>query len=95
MNHLTEKGTDSNQVQLPEEEPKEEIQDAIMEEKQFEIDQQRRKVIGEEKRLMEEMKRQNEVEMMMEILNKSKSTKGKVTDLTNLNITFDYEGRII
>ena len=66
-----------------------------MEEKQFEIDQQRRKVIGEEKRLMEEMKRQNEVEMMMEILNKSKSTKGKVTDLTNLNITFDYEGRII
>lgn len=60
-----------------------------------EIQAQRRKIIGEEKRLMEELKRHQEMEAMMEVLNRTK-TDGQNADLQNSsNVTFDYEGKIM
>ena len=54
---------------------------------------QRKRVVGEEKRIMEEMKRQNEVDIMLEILKRS-HLPGAVGDGSQ-SITFDYEGKIM
>ena len=64
-----------------------------LDEKDYDIMAQRRKIVGEERRIKEEMKRTKEVEVMMDIMNKSKSGKGM--DLANANVTFDDEGRLI
>lgn len=65
-------------------------------------------MIGEEKRIMEEMKRQQEIDMMYEIMQKNakKYTEnasngdgnqhnGRGSGSNNHNITFDFEGKII
>ena len=64
----------------------------MTEEEEAMIYNQRKRVVGEEKRIMEEMKRQQEIDVMLEIMRKSQ-TKGN-TDPAQ-NITFDYEGKII
>lgn len=52
----------------------------------------RKKIIGEEKRIQEEMRRQREIDMMYELMN----SKTDVAMLGGKNeITFDYSGKII
>lgn len=62
-----------------------------------EINAHRRRVVGEEKRIHEEMKRQKEIDMIYEIMKKNatKNEKSKGGDAQPDNITFDYEGKII
>ncbi|CDW79098.1 UNKNOWN [Stylonychia lemnae] len=61
-----------------------------------EIQAHRRRVVGEEKRIVEEMKRQQEIDMMYEIMQKNARKNEKTGPGGNSdNITFDYEGKII
>ena len=66
-----------------------------MEVKEREINAHRRRVVGEEKRIFEEMKRQKEIDMMYEIMNKNGPQRGTQQQNETQTITFDYEGKII
>ena len=65
-----------------------------MDDAEWDIEAQRRKIVGEEKRIKEEMKRQKEMQKRMAATIGAEKAKANA-DLTNLNVTFDYEGKIL
>eukprot|EP00347_Sterkiella_histriomuscorum_P001683 403371079 len=98
--HLSGGNLSSQQFKLEQESfSKVKIADNLNEDGEREINAQRRRVVGEEKRIMEEIKRQQEIDMMYEIMQKNAKKNEKSgpnqNGGDNNNITFDYEGKII
>lgn len=85
--HLLDRGDQVKQTALNQDKKENCEEDFVKD-----IDMQRRRIDGEEKRINQEMERQKEIDMMYELLNVKNA--GERSNF-NKDITFDHEGKII
>ena len=94
--HLTDPGEPVEEKQIPEDpsalgrQAEEKYQ--LSEQEEREMNAHRKKLIGEEKRILEEMKRQREIDLMYELMN---TKADRVMAGGKDEITFDFDGKVI